>query len=205
VNPTEAVTEIVRAIKRGQAVEQNFALLYRRFYASVYSFFRGKNISPQEAQELTQETFFSVFINLHSLRQDEQFAFWLIQVARRTLSHRLEKEDAKKRKGHTIPFDPFGVEEPDQRLSPAAGLSDSTQNPQELLLEKERMQKIREAIQQLPEQARRCLELRVDGGLQYQQIALVLGVSPETVKSHLHQARKSLRQLLGEHFRESDF
>lgn len=205
MNPTEAVTEIVRAIKQGQAVEQNFALLYRRFYASVYHFFRGKNISPQEAQELTQETFFSVFINLQGLRQDEQFAFWVLQIARRTLNHKLEKEDAQKRKGQTIPFDPFGIDEPDQRLSPAAGLSDSVPSPQELLLEKERMQTIREAIQQLPEQARRCLELRIDGGLQYQQIAQVMGLSPNTVKSHLHQARESLRQRLGEYFKESDF
>lgn len=205
MNPTEAVTEIVRAIKQGQAVEHNFELLYRRFYASVYYFFRRKNISAQEAQELTQETFFSVFISLNSLRQEEQFAFWVLQVARRTLDHKLEREDAKKRKGQNVPFDPFGIDESDERLSPAARLSDSVHNPQELLLEKERIQKIREAIQRLPEQARRCVELRVDGGLQYQQIAQVMGISLDTVKSHLHQARKSLRQLLGEHFSESDF
>ncbi len=67
------------------------------------------------------------------------------------------------------------------------------------------MQQIREAIQQLPERARRCLELRIDGELQYHQIAQVMGISTNTVKSHLNQARELLRKQLSKDLDEFEF
>ena len=204
MNPSKAVADIVQALKQGRDVERNFELLYRHCYAQVYSFFRRKK-SAEEAQELTQETFFSVYTSLKQLRQEDQFTVWLYQIARRTLYNQRQKEHALKRTGQNLPFDHLSTDEFDERLSPAARLSDSVNTPLESLLEKEHMQQIREAIQQLPERARRCLELRIYGELQYHQIAQVMGISTNTVKSHLNQARELLRKQLGDYLDKLEF
>src|SRR5262249_12711696 len=116
VNPSLAVTDIVQALKQGREIEQNFELLYRHSYAQVYSFFLRKKKSAEEAQELTQETFFSVYISLNQLRQDDQFFVWLYQIARRTLYNQRQKEHAQKRAGQNVPLEFFGPDESDEKL-----------------------------------------------------------------------------------------
>lgn len=180
---------------------ENYEKLHRRCYLQVYLFFTRKKISPEDANDLTQNTFFSVFRNVKALRQDEQFESWLFQIARRELYHYLEKQQAQKRKGMAVPFESASDSESEETASPSARLSAPGLNPQELLLEKESLQRVREALQQLPEQMRRVTELRVSG-LEYHEIAHHLGISINTVKSQLFQARERLRKRLGEYFGE---
>jgi len=59
---------------------------------------------------------------------------------------------------------------------------------------------LRSAVEQLPEQMRKCLTLRIDQELKYREIATVLRLSPETVKVHLMRARQRLREELGDYF-----
>jgi RNA polymerase sigma-70 factor (ECF subfamily) len=54
------------------------------------------------------------------------------------------------------------------------------------------------ALQDLPEQMRRCFILRFDQQLRYREIAAVMQISIQTVKSHLHQARERLKAILAE-------
>jgi len=74
--------------------------------------------------------------------------------------------------------------------------------PGEELLRQERARLVRTAIDQLPEQMRRCLVLRVYQDLRYREIAAVLRLSPETVKVHFFQARRRLHRELGDYFGE---
>jgi RNA polymerase sigma-70 factor (ECF subfamily) len=60
------------------------------------------------------------------------------------------------------------------------------------------------AMQQLPEDARRTLQLREIDGLEYAEIAKVLGIPKGTVMSRLHYARKRLRELLQQAGVEAD-
>lgn len=180
---------------------ENYEKLHRRYHSQVYLFFIRKNISPEDASDLTQNTFFSVFRNLKTLRQDEQFESWLFQIARRELYRLLEKQQAQKRKGIAVPFDNASDTESEETASPSARLSASGPSPQELLLEKESLQLMREALQQLPEQMRRVAELRLTG-LEYHEIAHQMGISINTVKSQLFQARERLREHLRKYFGE---
>ena len=50
---------------------------------------------------------------------------------------------------------------------------------------------------------RRCLVLRVYQEMKYREIAALLRLSPETVKVHLFQARKRLREELGPYFADA--
>jgi RNA polymerase sigma-70 factor, ECF subfamily len=201
VNLATDLTVIIQALKQEVDVMENYEKLYRRCYPQVYLFFIRKNIAPEDANDLTQNTFFSVFRNLKTLRQDDQFESWLFQIARHELYHQLEKQQAQKRKGIPVSFENDSEAESEEIASPSARLSASDPNPQELLLEKESRQRVHAALQQLPEQMRRVAELRVNG-LEYHEIAQRLGISINTVKSQLFQARERLRKRLGEYFGE---
>lgn len=192
--------EILQAFRQGRQTEQQFEWLYLRYSPLVYRYYLRQKISEEIAAELTQNTFLSVYIKLKDLRQDEQFENWLWQIARRELSRKWEQERAQKRKGQTFSLDGVSDAESDATPSLANRLSDPLLNPQAHLLDEESARLLREAIQQLPEQMRRCIELRVLQDLQYQEIAQIMQVSINTVKSHLFQAREQLRKRLGSYF-----
>jgi len=61
------------------------------------------------------------------------------------------------------------------------------------------LEAVQEAIKGLPPKRRKVFELRYKEELSYQQIALMLNVSPNTVKVHLNKATKYLRQQLEVH------
>lgn len=201
MNLAPDLTVIIQALKQEVDVVENYEKLHRRYYSQLYLFFIRKKISAEDAKDLTQNTFFSVFKNLKSLRQDEQFESWLFQIARRELSHAYERQQTSKRKGHTVPFENISTAESEEKASPLARLNASGPNPHELLIEKESLQQVREALEQLPEQMRRVTELRVQG-LEYHEIAQRLDISINTVKSQLFQARERLRKRLGKYFGE---
>ena len=66
------------------------------------------------------------------------------------------------------------------------------------VLRRERRLLLRQAVDRLPEQRRKCITLWAYHGLKYEQIAAVLGLSLGTVKAHLAQARKQLETLTRE-------
>ena len=55
---------------------------------------------------------------------------------------------------------------------------------------------VAEAIAELPEDARRTIELREIDGLTYREISEALGIPKGTVMSRLHYARRKLQQTL---------
>ena len=59
---------------------------------------------------------------------------------------------------------------------------------------------LRKAVSQLPEKIHTCVVLRVYHELSYKEIASLLQIHYETVKSRLHQAQSSLKQILSKDF-----
>lgn len=72
------------------------------------------------------------------------------------------------------------------------------ESPLDQALRSERREVLRRAIEELPDQMRRCTELRVYQDLSYREIAAVMRRSIETVKVHLFQARKKLKESFGD-------
>ena len=72
----------------------------------------------------------------------------------------------------------------------------------ERVLQKEKLKKLREALEELPPQMRRCLYLRIVKEQSVQEIATIMGLSVNTVKAHLHQGRRALQAKLAAVFGE---
>ena len=64
------------------------------------------------------------------------------------------------------------------------------------MLASERLAKVTEALGQLPTQMRRCAQLRIVEDRSYAEISAIIGISINTVKAHLHQAKKTLKDKL---------
>jgi RNA polymerase sigma-70 factor (ECF subfamily) len=195
--------EIIEELKQGQNPESNYKLLFDRYHDQVYRFFQRKGMPREDCRDLTQDVFVSVHRGLPGLRDHTQFHTWLFKIARNIFGNELERRQAKKREGTVL-----SLEDKQSRSNERRALerkaTDRKASPMEALLEKERREKLVNAIQGLPPQMRRCVQLRVIKGLPIAEIAAVMRISVNTVKAHLHQARKTLKEDLGEHFSDGE-
>ena len=205
-SPTTTV-ELIREWKRGcsrDRQERIFETLFERYSRRVHRFFRRNISPPEDCYDLTQETFFSVFKGLGYLRDEEKFEVWLFTIAHNILVSRIEHGEAQKRKATEVSLDHSPIGQKDE--PPLADrIADSLPDPEASVLNNEKLEKVHAAMTQLPEQMRRCVQLRSINDLSYQEIALLLGISTGAVKAHLNQAKGKLREQLRGYFSETDF
>ena len=148
----------------------------------------------EEAADLTQETFVAAYRSFHAFRGESEVFTWICQIAvnkcknkfkERTRRRRFEflVRDLKQEDGETVEDDSgmLGVEE---------------RTPFTELEKKELQEKIMVAISGLPDDYRLVVVLRDLQGLSYQEIADMVGISLDALKSRLHRGRTLLRQKL---------
>jgi RNA polymerase sigma-70 factor (ECF subfamily) len=136
----------------------------------------------QEAEDVSQETFVQAYVKLESFHGASAFFTWLYRIAFNITVSRSRKKrptvsvDAAREKGN----------EPETDM-PHVGND---------LEREEDIQRLRTALDQLSEEHRSILLLREIEGFDYETIADMLQVRVGTVRSRLHRARASLRELL---------
>jgi RNA polymerase sigma-70 factor (ECF subfamily) len=187
------LVEAITLLQSGVDTERNFRCIFEFYYRAVHAFFRRKTFSAAEADELTQETFFRVYHKIEQFRGDAPFEAWLWQIASNQYRKKIAARQTHKRAGNEVSLDDDDAVSIRQPESPQP-------SPLETFLESEKSAQLRAAIEALPEQMRNCMKLRVFQDLSYQEIAVIMRISPQTVKAHLFQARKNLRERLGEYF-----
>jgi RNA polymerase sigma factor (sigma-70 family) len=186
----DPILELIEQIQKGIRVEENFEKLFRRFRPSVQSFFVRKGFSAEDSRDLTQDVFLRVFKGIDTFRRESRFERWLWEIATHVYFNEVRRRRTEKRDGMEQSLDtPM---ENDDGLSPSPGLPSPGPNPEEQVIQHQQIVIFRAALQELPAQMRRCCLLRYEQGLKYQEIAILMKISIETVKAHLHQARKRL-------------
>ena len=194
--------KILEDLKRGRHREANYKLLFDRYHDQVYRFFRRKGMGQEDCRDLTQDVFVSVYRGLEELRDYAKFHSWLVTIAKNTFSNEIERRQAKKREGRLLSLEEKPGRNNEHELTLKA--TDAKSSPIQALLEKERRAKVDRAIQDLPPQMRRCVQLRINKGLSIAEIAGVMRISANTVKAHLHQARSALKEDLAELFSNNE-
>lgn len=189
---TRAVDELLAAVDAGVGVNDRFRRVFELYYRPLFEFFKNRGLSPEDCRDLTQETFLGIYSGIGSFRRQAGFETWLFKIATNAFRRWLRWRSAGKRAATEISLDDMEGSEDRKRPEPVA----ADPSPVEEILDKEQVRIVREAIVRLPDQMRRCLLLRVERGLKYREIALTLGLSVQTVKVHIHQARKRLKKEL---------
>ncbi len=193
-NPPDDPDELIfQRLLSSTSREEGFRLLFDRFYWPLFRFFERRGFSKEECQDLIQETFLRVHGGLESFRGESRWDHWLFRIAANTAVKAVRHGSAAKRAGRTVSWEEE-VEDP-----PAAGSSGTAAPaPLQSLLNQERLELLRQAIDGLPAQMRHCVRMRVFQDLDYEEIADVLQISPSTVKVQMSRARKRLQAELGD-------
>jgi RNA polymerase sigma-70 factor (ECF subfamily) len=152
--------------------------LFDRHYEEAFRFFIRRGFGKEEARDLAQETFLRALRGLESLRDPASARTWLFSIATNVLRNELRRRAAHKRNS----------EEESREI----------RQEDEDTLDQERRELLAAAVRGLPPQMRRALLLRFASNLKYREIAAVMQVSIDTVKSQLAQARARLRKQLGQ-------
>jgi RNA polymerase sigma-70 factor (ECF subfamily) len=190
------ILKIIEEIQAGIRMEENCEKIYKQFRPRIRSFFLRKGFSPQESDDLTQDVFLRVFKSIDTFRRESRFERWLGEIALHIYSNEIRRRKTEKRNAPEQSLD--AVTETEEGSAPALAIPSPGPSPEEEVVRNERSKALHAALKDLPDQMRRCCILRYERGLKYKEIAVVMGISIETVKAHLHQARKRLMGLLGE-------
>ena len=177
--------EIIRSVLRGNV--NDFEKLVTAYEKNVYSLALRMIGDPEDAADMTQETFIKAYRSLSSFRGDSKFSSWLYRIASNVCLDFL-----RSRSRHPQ----VSLSSSDEDGRTAFELPDMSRNPEEQLMKKLSMEAVRRGLEQLPEQQRQILVLRELGGLSYAELARILGLEEGTVKSRIFRARKRLCALL---------
>jgi RNA polymerase sigma-70 factor (ECF subfamily) len=189
----------VKQIQAGIDVNANFARLHQRLHPKVYFYFFEKRCPPALCEELTQEVFLRVFKSISTFEGRSRVATWVLQIAHNLWANEVRSDKTEKRDGFEVPLEEESDPESEEEGRTASALVDEGLGPEEELWRKEQSAALWKAVDDdLPPQMRRCVYLRLREGRPYHEIAEILGVSIDTVKAQLGQAKKRLQGLLGD-------
>jgi len=163
--------------------EAAFDALFSRYYAGLLRY--AKTLLPyptDAAQDVTADVFCSLWTNRAALTVQGSLAGYLYAAVK----HRsLDKQRQQRR---------FALEA--QNELPQAQPEATYLQPDQLLAYEELNERLLQLIGQLPERTRQVFQLHRDGGLTYEEIAVLLTISINSVKTHMFRALRFLKKAL---------
>jgi len=167
-----------------QGDEEAFGVLVKKYKTKVYHLAYSLTHNTQIADDLAQEVFIKSYFALDKFREKSEFGTWIYRIA---VNHCMDFL-RKKNRITQIPFENIIGKIPAQE--------DETLQEEKEQEEAQRRKVIHTAIQTLPDKYKVILSLRDIQDFSYNEITKILNISPGTVDSRLHRARKMLRKKL---------
>jgi RNA polymerase sigma-70 factor (ECF subfamily) len=180
---------LIQRAKQGDQSAQGklVQLWYKRIYNFGYKFF----VDHDRAMEVSQKTFISMCRNLEGLQDITRFKSWLYKIAVNYC-----REEARKAKSNrAISFDVVWdreAEDSPQWESSGKRLDD----PEKQLQQAELSDILQSALKEFNEEQREVVIMKEYEGLKFREIAEVLNISENTVKSRMYYGLDGLRKIL---------
>ncbi|WP_281782087.1 RNA polymerase sigma factor [Lysobacter auxotrophicus] len=162
----------------------SFELLYARHRGSLYRFLLRQLRDPALADEFFQDVWQRVIAARQGWKPEAAFRTWLFRIAHNRLN------DYWRGLKHR----PAAPDDADER---AARVPDPS-SPERELSEFEQRRRLQLAIEELPDEQREVVLLRLEQELSLEEIGAITGAGRETVKSRLRYAMDKLRARLNE-------
>ena len=169
--------ELVRRVVDGQ--KEAYQVLVERHWSMVYSVVRRIAERHDDAVDVTQEAFVRAYEHLADFERESKFTTWLLRVATNYALDLKRRKRARQRLQVHVPV--YGHAAP----------------PDAPAMTRELESRLGEALRELTHHQRMALVLKVVHGMSTPEVARILGCSEGTVRVHLHQARKTLRENWG--------
>lgn len=170
----------IRAVISGN--HDAFRSVVERYQPLVTAVGRRLVRSSADVPDFVQEVFLKAFSHIRQYSGRGRFYSWLMRIAYTTAINRRNRETE-------VAVDPEVID--------YAVRASAEGDPERRTLQSAMVEALREAIAGLPQHLARAVELSYFARLRYSDISELTGVSLNTLKSHIHRARKLLRERLG--------
>jgi len=180
---TTAESGLARALLAGE--ENAFEHFVEHFRSKIFHFSWLMCGSPEDAEEVAQETLLKVFESFDQLRDPDRARAWVFRIARNVCL--MQRRKSVFAPSHEVPID---------ELPPADQPPDSAIAPEGSILHSELRAVIDRVIVELPPAYRAVVLLRDLEELTTDETAQILGLSTDVVKTRLHRGRAAMRQKL---------
>lgn len=177
--PSLADDDLVQMYREGDV--DAFDALFDRYHVAIYNFARTMLGHSDGAEDVLQEVFLAVARAARAYDARGRFRAWLFRLARNHCLNRLQSDRLRRRviaeSGLDLADAPSGEPSPAEQVD-----------------RDERLALLRQLIGELPERQREALALYAFEEMSYQEIADVLGIPLNTVRTLIHRARAALAQ-----------
>ena len=165
--PEALIVNLARAGDRNA-----FEELVRRYQSPIRNFMRRSARDKSLADNLAQQTFFKVWLNIRNLKEAKAFGGWLKKIAVSIWLQHLRKNDALRNS------DEISDEELTENPSPGIAMD------------------LNAALATLPETVRLCIILSYQEGMSHGEIVEATEIPLGTVKSHIKRGSEKIKTLL---------
>ena len=186
----EAESGLVENLRARDAAA--FDTLVNRFSGDVYALLYRLTSDPEEAADLTQETFLRALRSVKNFRGESELKTWLFRIAINESRNRF-RWWKRRRRDQTLSLD---ANVGDSTTQVWETISDNSISPEEEVLRRERTKALNEALGTLKSIYREAIVLCDIEGLSYEECAEALETNIGTVKSRISRGRDELRRQL---------
>ncbi len=159
--------------------DRAFEYLFNRYREAIHRLFVQRLGNTDDADDLLQETFIKVYINLLRYSCDYTFGQWVYTIARNTFI------DFVRRRQDDLPID-------ERFLSPAS----TAPTPEERIISLQQRTQIEHYLDRLAPRYRQLITMRFFDEFSYDEIADKLSLPLGTVKTQIHRARTLMCRLI---------
>ncbi len=188
--PEVSDAEAIARARRGD--HEGFRILVERYQGRAFRLARRVLRNEETARDAVQEALLKAYASLDRFEGRSSFYTWLYRLVMNQCLD-LKRRDRSDRHVDWEDGDPV---EAAGALQPPPEVAGVPFAPAAEVMRKELRERVSEAIEQLPPDARQTLLMREVDGLSYAEIAKAQGIPKGTVMSRLHYARRRVRELL---------
>ncbi|MGE5138759.1 MAG: RNA polymerase sigma factor [Rudaea sp.] len=171
---------LIRAAHRDPAA---FAQHYREYVKPVYAYTLSRVGVPEDARDLTSETFLAALQGIEHFRAESKFSTWLFGIARNKCADYFRRRHINGRE--------VEIDAAERQPAPGPQLDDMVERSA-------RFEELARTARLLPPEQAEALSLRIFGGLTAAQAGQVMGKSEAAVKMLVYRAVRELRTMLGD-------
>jgi RNA polymerase sigma-70 factor (ECF subfamily) len=172
--------ELVRLSKEGD--DEAFAALVKKYKMKVFNLAYSLTRDAEMADDLAQEAFIKAYFALPKFKFRSEFGTWLYRI---TVNHARDYLRKKSRMNKML-YEGFK-----ENILVQENEWEKKEHAQ---IEAQRKKLVHQCLQVLPENYQVIITLRDIQGFSYEKISEILNISPGTVDSRIHRARKMLRK-----------
>lgn len=169
-------------IKISNGDKQAFTIIFNHYQKFVYSFSKRLSRSEEMALNIVQDVFLKIWANREKLSEIDNFAGYLNRIVRNHSFNVLRELSSK--------------------INNTVELEEAYYEPEYSTLQtldyNETVRLVQEALDALSPQQRKVYELCHQQGLKYEDVAILLGISKQTVHSHMKISLSKIRKHLKE-------